>query len=159
MAKVFLICGKFCCGKSTYAEHLRDEHSGILLSVDEIMLALFGLYTGDNHDSYSEKIQKYLFDKSVEIIRGGNNVILDWGFWSRSKRVQAREFYKSRNIKYEFHYIDVSDEVWKARIAQRNNLVLIGKATAYLFDENLAAKFENLFELPTEDEIDVWVHC
>lgn len=159
MAKVFLICGKICCGKSTYAGRLCAENNAILLSVDEIMLALFGPYTGDKHDKYTEKIQEYLFGKSVEIIRGGNNVILDWGFWTRSSRVQAREFYKSRKIDFEFHFVDVSDEVWKARIAQRNNSVLAEKAVAYLIDENLTAKFENLFELPNEDEIDVWIHC
>ncbi len=159
MAKAFLICGKICCGKSTYACHLRDENKGILLSVDEIMLALFGPYSGDNHDLFIKKIQEYLLEKSVEIIQGGNNAILDWGFWAKDKRVQVKKFYQSRNIKYEFHFIDVNDEEWKARIAQRNNAVLSGKAAAYPVDENLAAKFEDLFEFPAEDEIDVWVHC
>lgn len=159
MAKVFLICGKIGCGKSTYAGHLCAENNAILLSVDEIMLALFGPYAGDQHDTYTEKIQEYLFRKSVEIVQGGSSVILDWGFWTRSSRTQVREFYKSRNIDCEFHFMDVSDEVWKARITQRNNSVLAGKAVAYLIDENLMAKFKNLFELPVEDEIDVWVHC
>lgn len=55
MAKVFLICGKICSGKSTYAEYLRTENTAVLLSVDEIMLALFGLYAGNKHDEYTEK--------------------------------------------------------------------------------------------------------
>ena len=108
---------------------------------------------------FIKKIQEYLLEKSVEIIQGGNNAILDWGFWAKDKRVQVKKFYQSRNIKYEFHFIDVNDEEWKARIAQRNNAVLSGKAAAYPVDENLAAKFEDLFEFPAEDEIDVWVHC
>ncbi|MCM1246535.1 MAG: ATP-binding protein, partial [Roseburia sp.] len=111
MAKVFLICGKICCGKSTYAKYLCEKNNAVLLSVDEIMLAVFGLYTGDKHDEYTEKVQKYLFQKSVEIIKGGVNVILDWGFWSRCKRSAAREFYTVRNIECEFHYIDPDDEV------------------------------------------------
>ena len=56
MAKVILICGKICSGKSTYAEKLRMENKAVLLSIDEIMLALFGFYVGNKHDEYVEKI-------------------------------------------------------------------------------------------------------
>lgn len=159
MAKVFLICGKICCGKSTYAKHLCAENKAVLLSVDEIMLAVFGLYAGDKHDEYTEKVQNYLFQKSVEIIKGGVDVILDWGFWSGDKRSVAREFYTVRNIDCEFHYIDIGDEVWKERIAYRNERVLKGETAAYIVDKNLAVKFANLFEPPSESEIDVWVRC
>ncbi len=36
MAKIFLICGKICSGKSTYAEQMRIQNHAALLSVDEI---------------------------------------------------------------------------------------------------------------------------
>lgn len=157
MAKAFLICGKICCGKSTYAERLRAENKAVLLSVDEIMLAVFGPYAGDKHDEYTEKIQNYFFQKSVEIIKSGMSVILDWGFWSRCKRLAAREFYTAQGIECEFYYIDISDEVWKERIARRNELVLKGENSAYLIDENLMEKFVGLFEPPAESEIDIWV--
>ncbi len=159
MAKAFLICGKICCGKSTYAKRLSADYHAVVLSVDEIMLAVFGPYAGDKHDEYTERIQKYLFQKSVEIIRGGMNVILDWGFWTRCKRSAAREFYAARDIECEFCCIDISDEVWKERIAHRNELVLRGEDAAYVVDNNLMAKFEGLFEPPAESEIDRWVHC
>lgn len=106
-----------------------------------------------------KKIQSYLFEKSVEIIQSGINVIMDWGFWSEFGRSQAKEFYTLQNIEYEFYYIDVSDEIWKERITYRNKLVSKGEVEAYIIDSNLAAKFESLFEPPSEDEIDVWVHC
>ncbi|MEF2918531.1 MAG: hypothetical protein U0O12_07955 [Eubacterium sp.] len=35
MAKIFLICGKICSGKSTYAEQMRIKKYVVLLSVDE----------------------------------------------------------------------------------------------------------------------------
>ncbi len=157
MAKAILICGKICCGKSTYAERLCMENKAVLLSVDEIMLAVFGPYTGEKHDEYTEKIQNYLFQKSVDIIKSGIDVILDWGFWTRAKRSAAREFYTVRDIECEFYYIDVNDEVWKERIAHRNELVLKGENAAYIIDKNLAAKFASLFEPPSESEIDIWV--
>lgn len=155
MAKVILICGKICSGKSTYAEQLRVQNHAVLLSTDEITLALFGQHCGDKHDDYVERTQNYLFNKSLELIAVGINVILDWGFWLKEERDYAREFYNSRNIEYEFHYIDISDETWKARLKKRNNAIIDGETNAYYIDDNLAEKFASIFEVPYADEIDV----
>ena len=157
MAKVILVCGKICSGKSTYAEKLRIENKAVLLSIDEIMLALFGLYVGDKHDEYVEKTEKYLFDKSLEIIENGIDVILDWGLWTRDERRYAKEFYSTRGIEHEIHYLNISDETWKARLDKRNRAVSAGEIIAYPVDDNLAEKFGAIFEVPDRDEIDVWV--
>lgn len=157
MAKVIFVCGKICCGKSTYAEKLCSEGKAVLLSVDEIMLALFGLYAGDKHDEYVEKTKKYLLDKSVEIMKSGIDVVLDWGFWKKDERIYVREFYSAKGMEYEFHYIDISDEVWRTRLDTRNSAVSAGKANAYIVDDNLAAKFASVFEMPDREEIDVWI--
>ena len=155
MAKVFLICGKICCGKTTYAQKLCNENNAVLLSTDEITLALFGQHCGDKHDDYVERTQNYLFNKSLELIEVGINVILDWGFWMKEERDYAREFYNSRNIDCEFHYIDISDETWHARLKKRNSEVLSETTSAYYIDDNLAEKFASIFEVPNDDEIDV----
>ncbi len=157
MATVYLVCGKLCCGKSTYARQLKDAHKAVILSADEIMLAVFGLYAGEKHDEYAANVRTYLFEKSLELIQTGVNVVLDWGFWTKAARCEAKMFYWSRNIDCELHYLNISDEVWQARIAQRNQSVLAGKTTAYIVDSALAAKFEARFELPAKDEVDVWV--
>lgn len=158
MAKVTIMCGKICSGKSTYAARLRVQNRAVLLSIDEIMLAMFGQYVGDKHDEYVERTEKYLFDKSVEIVESGINVVLDWGVWTKAERTYAKEFYKARNIECELHYIDVSDETWRARIDKRNRLISAGEINAYFVDDNLAAKFGAIFEKPGTDEIDVWVN-
>mgnify|MGYP003303386906 CR=1 FL=1 len=155
MAKVILICGKICSGKSTYAEQLRIQNNAVLLSTDEITLALFGQHCGDKHDDYVERTQNYLFNKSLELIEVGINVILDWGFWLKEERDYARGFYNSRNIEYEFHYIDISDETWKSRLKKRNSEIAAEETSAYYVDENLLAKCNSIFEAPSEEEIDV----
>ena len=157
MAKVIFICGKICCGKTTYAYQLCRQNKAAVLSVDELMLAIWGQHCGDQHDEYAARTQKYLLGKSLELIESGIDVILDWGFWQKEKRDFIREFYRSRGIACEFHYIEISDEVWKARIQKRNEAVLADDSCAYYVDENLAAKFELRFELPGRDEIDVWI--
>ena len=157
MAKVFLICGKICSGKSTYAKQLQAANQAVILSVDEIMLAVFGLYVGEKHDKYAANVRNYLFKKSLEVIQADVSVILDWGYWTKAGRSEAKEFYRSRNIECELHYIDISKELWEARINQRNQSVIAGETTAYIVDCNLSAKFESRFEQPTKEEIDVWV--
>ena len=155
MAKVILICGKICSGKSTYAEQLRVQNNAVVLSTDEITLALFGQHCGDKHDDYVERTQNYLFYKSLELVEVEINVILDWGFWMKEERDYAREFYNSRNIECEFHYINISDETWKARLNKRNSAILAKETNAYFIEDNLAEKFASIFEEPSEDEIDV----
>lgn len=157
MSKVILICGKICSGKSTYANKLRTEERAVLLSCDEITLALFDGNIGEKHDEMVERTQNYFFSKSVEIVETGINVILDWGFWMKEERDFARDFYQKRNIECEFHYIHISDEIWITRINKRNAAILNHQASAYFVDEGLAAKFGALFEMPGKDEIDVWV--
>lgn len=157
MVKVFLVCGKICSGKSTYAKQICIKKHAVLLSVDEITLVLFGQLCSDKHDDYVERTQNYLFDKSLELLSVGINVVLDWGFWMKEERDYAREFYNSRNIECEFHYIDVSDETWRERLKKRNSAILAEEISAYYVDDNLAAKFGDLFEKPSKDEIDVWV--
>ena len=155
MAKVFLICGKICCGKTTYAQRLCKENNAVLLSVDEITLALFGQHCGDKHDEYVERTEKYLLNKSLELIQKDINVVLDWGLWTKAERKTLKEFYKSRDIEHELHYIEISDETWKYRLNKRNNAVLAEETGAYYVDDNLAAKFASIFEVPDEVETDI----
>lgn len=157
MAKVIMICGKISSGKSTYAEQLRQKGQAVVLSVDEVMLSLFDPYLGERHDEYAGRVQRFLFKKSVELIAAGVDVILDWGFWSKDDRRQAREFYAGQGIACEFRYIAVDDAEWKRRVAQRNAQVLAGKSDAYFVDENLMKKFEEKFEEPEKGEIEVWM--
>lgn len=152
-----MICGKICSGKSTYAENLRKADKAIILSVDEITLALFGHDAGEELDDYVAKIQTYLYKKSLEILESDIDVILDWGFWTKKERDFARQFFGSKNITNEFHYVDVDDCEWSKRIEKRNQDVLAHKSNTYYIDEGLARKFNSIFEKPDSSEIDYWV--
>lgn len=153
---VYLICGKICAGKTTYSHMLAKAKKAVLLSTDEITLAIFGQHIGEKHDEVVESIQNYLFEKSLEILENGINVLLDWGFWLKEERDYAREYYSSRRIQCEFHYIDVSYDTWMNNIAKRNQAVIENKTSAYYVDDNLAKKFEGIFEEPERSEIDIW---
>ncbi len=155
MAKVLCTCGKVCSGKSTYAYELSRKNRAVVLSVDEIMLSLFGQHCGDMHDTYVERVQNYFYGKALELVESGIDVIFDWGFWTKAERDFARDYFTSRGIGYELHYIDVCDTVWHERIDRRNQAVLDGKVSAYYIDGNIAEKFNSIFEKPNPDEVDV----
>ena len=152
MAKVILLCGRICSGKTTLARKLRAESKAVLLSVDEVMLAIFGTDAGTRHDEYAARVRKLLYEKSVELVEAGADVILDWGFWRRSDRDWARRFYGERNIPWEFRYLDPDREVRERWIALRNEEVLRGDTDAYYVDEGLLNKMEAQFEEPGPDE-------
>ena len=151
---VTLICGKLCSGKTTYAHKLRRERHAVLLSCDEITLALTGLDAGAAVDGIAARTQAYLFDKAAEIVSDGIGVILDWGFWTRESRARAKDFFSLRDIPYTFVYLDVPDDIHRARIAKRNAAVEAGEVLAYYVDEGLARKFASKFEVPEDWEID-----
>lgn len=156
MSKVYLICGRICSGKTTYAKNFCKENNAVLLSVDEIMISLFDQCCGRKlHMEYDRRIKNFLFDKSLEILENSVDVVLDWGFWTKEERNFAKEFYKSRNIDCELHYIEVSDEKWEQQLNKRNNEVLENKAKAYYLEHRRALEFASMFEKPEADEVDI----
>ena len=157
MAKAILICGKIGCGKSTYAAQLARESGALVLSFDEIMLSLCGQNFKEAHDRYAEGIRRYLFRQSVELVRHGVDMILDWGFWTRQSREEAKAFYRARGVAWELHSIEISDRAWAARLERRNHAVAAGESQAYFVDERLAQKCASRFAPPERDEMDVWI--
>lgn len=157
MAKVYLICGRICSGKSTYAKKLSEAQNAVILSVDEIMLAVFGQDIGEKHDIYVKRLQAYLYQKSLDFIASGVNVILDFGFWTKQERANARGFFESRDVVFEFHYLNISQSEWKERIAKRNTEALQKQLNVYFVDEGLVKKFEELFEQPQKEEVHIWI--
>ena len=155
-AKVILICGKICSGKSYYVNQIKQETGAVVLSCDELTSDLFDNNLGDKHDAMMVRVHRYLHKKAAEIALSGTPVILEWGFWARADRTAATEYYKEKGIPVEWHYIDIPDADWQRNIASRNAAVAAGKTTDYALDEGLLNKLLSLFEVPARDEIDVW---
>ena len=158
MNKVYLICGKICSGKTTYAKKLCTEKDAILLSVDEIMLSLFDQCCGPElHQEYERRIKSYLFDKALEVLEAKKDVVFDWGFWTKEERKATKDFFKSRNIDCELHYVEVSDETWEQQLNKRNNQILNNEAKAYFLTLERALEFASMFRKPDYKEIDIFV--
>jgi len=157
MSKVIAICGKICCGKSYYAAKLKEKENAVILSCDELTKDLFDNDLGEKHDEMAQRIWAYFKKKSVELVKAGCTVILDWGFWSRANRESLQEYYRVQEIPCEWHYIEVEDETWRRNIEERNHRILNGQGGSdYYLDEGLMEKLNSLWEEPDQEEIDVW---
>lgn len=152
MAKVIMLCGKLCSGKSSYANALLADSDAVILSVDELMTCLLGKETGEMHDEYVRRSIQYLYRKTADIAHAGADVILDNGLWKREERSYAKEYFASRGIDCEIHYLHISNTEWEYRISCRNANVKAGKCNDYYVDDGLRRKFLSLFEEPTADE-------
>lgn len=149
MAKVYLICGVICSGKTTLARALAARERAVILSCDELTKAL-GDDLGDRHDAVALRVQGYLKTKTVELARLGVNVILDWGFWRAEDRAAMSEYLSENGIEQEWHYIKVSPEQLRRNIEYRN---ANRGPSDYFVDEGLMAKCLAAFEPPSEAEI------
>ena len=158
MGKIILVVGPIASGKTTYARALAAAENGVVLSLDEGMLALFGPDAGESHDALCARLQAYLEKKAAEIAAAGTCVILDWGPWRRADRLALRERLTRAGCEVSVHAIVLPDDVWQGRVMQRNRAWQRGEARdAYLVDEGLMAKFLSRYEPPQPDEIDVTV--
>ena len=156
MAKVILLCGKICAGKSYYAKEIKDSLNAVVLYPDEATYELINNEQGEFFNVFSKKLYKYLMKKAGEIVEAGANVIFERGLWTKKEREETVKYYRDRNIECELHYVYVDDETWKKNIAERNKRIEEGNGGAdFYLDEGLMEKLESGWEEPTEDEIDV----
>ncbi len=155
--KIIAICGKICSGKTYYANKIKRKENAVILSVDEVTYDLINNEQGEFYDEFCPRVNKYLMKKSVELANIGCNVILDWGFWTKQVRKETTEFYKSKDINIEWHYIDVDDETWEKSIEERNKRIEEGNGGSdFYINEGLKKKIIEKWEAPNKEEINVW---
>jgi predicted kinase len=157
MSKVILLCGKICSGKSTYASKIKTKYNAVVLSCDELMLELFDEQLGDRHDAVLRKVKSYLYRLAEQMVAADANVILDFGFWTRSERREVKLYFSEKGIETELHYIHISPEAWARNIEKRNNNRQGGQTKSYYVDDNMKQIFSERFEEPGDDEIDLLI--
>lgn len=155
MAKVWLICGVICSGKSTLAREIAAREGAVILSCDELTKAL-GDDLGSLHDTIAARAQVYLRKKTVELVHVGVSVILDWGFWRAADRAAMSEYLGEKGIEYEWRYMDVSPGQLRRNIERRN---AHPGASDYFVDDGLLQKCLSIFEPPTDEELTETLRC
>jgi len=158
MPKVILRCGKLCAGKTSYARRLMERSPAVLLSTDDLMLRMFPAPLGEQYDIVCGRAQRYLWERALDIVRVGADVIFEGMSWKRAERQAARVYFREWGIPVELHYLNVPDAQWQMNIARRNQEATQGSTNAYYADEGLLQKCLSLFESPGPEEVDVLVY-
>ena len=157
MAKLLCICGKIGCGKTYYANRLKEQEHAVILSTDEVTYDLTNNQQGDGYDEFAIRVNLYLRKKAVEIVNAGCTVILDWGFWTKENRKEIKRYGENNGVLVEMHYIDIDDKTWYENIEKRNNEVISGNGgSSFYVNEGLLNKVSSLIEIPEKEEIDIW---
>lgn len=146
MACAHLIYGFTGAGKTTFARRLEGEIPAVRFTPDEWMVALYGTDPPADHfhESY-ERITELMWDLALRLLGLGLDVILDFGFWSRASRDDARARARAVGASYELYFLDCPEEVMRRRVLERTaqlppGTLFIDEAAFELFK----ARFEPL---------------
>lgn len=146
IATAHLIHGFLATGKTTFARQLAEDAGGILLSLDDWYR---NLYT-DGHpvDHLNTESMSRLWSTLnklwPQLLRQEVDVILDFGFWSRQSRDEARRLTNAAGATAVLYQLHCSDEVAFERCMRRNrdaDAVFFFDPSAY---DYLKVRFEPL---------------
>ena len=150
-AKLIFLCGKMAAGKSTLARDLAQRENAVLLVQDEFLNALF---PGEITDipgfvrCYT-RLKDALAPHICDLLSKGTSVVLDFAANTTAQREWFRELIERVNVEHELHYVDASDELCKAQLADRSKSLPAG---APWTTEAEFAAITAYFQPPSDDE-------
>jgi predicted kinase len=154
---LYLLCGKIAAGKSTLASRLSARPATILISEDHWNANLFHaeLKTLEDYARYSRRLRDAMGPHVVSLLRIGVSAVLDFPANGVETRRWMRGIFEEADAANELHFLDVSDEVCKQRLRERN------AAGKHPFQTGEADydRFTSYFTPPSPDEgFNVIVH-
>lgn len=146
MSVLYIIQGFLGAGKTTYSKALSQKTKAVRLNADEWCDENFPPEKlSSEWDACFADATKTLWGQAEKLLKNGQSVILDFGFWSKDSRNHAREKAREWGVECEHHYVFAPDDVLLERIKKRSG----GIAEKNIQNFSTTRRF---FEEPTEGE-------
>jgi predicted kinase len=121
-ATLHMLCGKIAAGKSTVTAELARAPSTVVIREDFWLSRLFGSKMKDVSDYIrcSRRLREAVGPHVQDLLRIGVSVVLDFPANTPSIRAWMRTLFEEAEADHCLHFLDVPDEVCKARLRARN---------------------------------------
>ena len=120
---------------------------------DEWITRLYGADISDEAlDAARDPVEAALWELAARALVLGLDVILEYGFWSRSEREEFRRRAAQLGAGSQVHFTDASEEELLRRLAKRNAELPVG---TFRIDEARLEAWARVFEAPGPDELAV----
>lgn len=119
MPTAHLICGYIGSGKTTFARQLETDTGARRFTHDEWMVKRYGNNPpADRFQQYYDEVSADIWNDALALLTQGQDIILDFGFWKRADRDNARARLLSCDVKFYVVVCDL-DIAWN-RVQERN---------------------------------------
>ncbi|WP_136659320.1 ATP-binding protein [Nitratireductor sp. XY-223] len=145
-----LLCGKIASGKSTLTRKLGDAPRTVVISEDVWLAALFSdeMTSVSDYVRCSAKLRDAIGPHVVSVLKAGTSVVLDFPANTVANRAWMRGIFETADVPHQLHYLDVPDDVCKARLHERNR----GGEHAFAVTEAQFLRITQHFAAPTAEE-------
>lgn len=119
-----LLCGKIASGKSTLSAELSRNEDTIAIIEDAWLAALFSdeITSISSYVRCSAKLQSVMAPHIISLLQAGVSVVLDFPANTVSQRAWMREVIEQAGVDHQLHFLDVTDDICKARLHARNSV-------------------------------------
>jgi len=148
--RLILLCGLPGSGKTTLAKRLAAEIPAVRLCPDEWMADL-GIDLFDERTR--DRLERRFWGHAQELLRLGQTVVLEFGFWARDERDEKRTAARALGVPVELHYLAAPLDELCRRLEARGRE---GGPGAVPVSRELLEGYAKVFQAPGDDELGLY---